>query len=776
MARPLTIVALELARALIARRWLGESRQTDAHGAIVLRPHQGTALERLRLMLREHRGALLADDVGLGKTYVAAALARDYERVLVVAPATLRTMWIDALRAADAKGIVMSYDTLSRSGGPDGPFDLVLLDEAHHVRTPTTRRYARIAALADGAHLLLLSATPIHNSRVDLAALLALFLGASALALDDDALARHVVRRERADVPLERLPETTAPEWLTVGDDEELLRAIVALPPPVPPRDGGAAGALLAWGLVREWASSNAALVGALRRRLVRAGAIDSALTGGHLPTRHELAAWACGDGAVQLAFPELIDAPAASDPARLRSVLARHERAVQALLERARGSAWTDARRAELLREIREQHRGEKIVAFTQFADTARGLFRELRRDTGVAVLTARGASVAGGALSRREAIERFAPRASGVRPPRVIERIELLIATDLLSEGVNLHDASVVVHLDLPWTAARMEQRVGRSRRLGALHARTTVYALQPPASSEALLRVEERLRAKLRAASRMLGAADCVLPALAGDAHQGGRHVRSPGAGGDASQESAARRRELIVRELERWRGGGGDDAVDPVAPQVSGAIAAVSRARSSAVLALVRENGEYYLVAALGEGEVTDDPAIVLEVVRLATVATAAPGSGAPRAAALRDHALAAAERVDSWVAHRAALLAAGSVPGLDTPARKRALRRVATIAARAPRHRRAEVARLATVARQAAASPYGAGAERLLEDLAAAEMASGEAWLRALGEFAAARGSAAGAGGGGRGEAPGSVPLVEPVALLVLTGP
>ena len=46
----------------------------------------------------------------------------------------------------------------------------------------------------------------------------------------------------------------------------------------------------------------------------------------------------------------------------------------------------------------------------------------------------------------------------------------VDLLIATDLLSEGLNLQDASVVVHLDLPWTAARLTQRIGRVWRVGA------------------------------------------------------------------------------------------------------------------------------------------------------------------------------------------------------------------------------------------------------------------------------------------------------------------
>ncbi len=731
----------------------------------MLRQHQLAALERIRRMLEEWGGALLADDVGLGKTYVGAALAREYGRVLVVAPATLRTMWYAALRKAGVEGSVTSYAALSRGGGPRDRFDLLLLDEAHHARTPGTRRYARIAELADGAHILLLSATPIHNSRRDLAALLALFLGSRAMTLGDDALARHVVRREREDVPAAHIPDSTPPIRVALREDESLLGEIMALPPPLPPRDAEGGEALVAWGLVRAWASSNAALLGALRRRLVRAAALDAALDGGSLPSRRELATWLGGEDAVQLALPGLLDMPSgthgehriekpsAERIAAMRTVLARHERGVRSLIERATASTWTDAERANALREIRAKHPGEKVVAFTQFADTARALFRELRRDDGVAVLTARGASVAGGTLTRREAIERFAPRAAEATAPRAIERIDFLIATDLLSEGVNLHDASVVVHVDLPWTAARLEQRVGRSRRMGALHARTTVYALDPPAASEALLGVERRLHTKLGAATTVLGGAGTLL---------------LPATGGDPCAESAtgaARRHELIARELRRWRDESGYTSREREGRD--GIVIAAAAGAGSGLLALVADGAEYHLVAARDDGKVDDDPVLVLDMARQATAALAESGRGvAGRASSQRFDAPAALERVVEWASRRAGLLAAGSTLELRASARGCALRRVAAIAARAPRHRRMEITRLAALARRVVAAPYGAGGERALAELAASQLSSGEEWLRALGEFGAARRPASGAGQT-------DALRVEPVAILVL---
>jgi superfamily II DNA or RNA helicase len=735
MVRPL-IAPPARVRALIARLMLGGGSAPHADaaarvGAITLRQHQREAVDRLRGVLAEHGGALLADDVGLGKTFVAAALASEYDRVLVVAPAALRDMWLSALREAGVRAAFTTYTALGRGGGPSGPFDLLVLDEAHHVRTPGTRRYARLAALASGARVLLLTATPVHNSRADLAALLALFLGARAWNMSDDALARHIVRRERSDVAAAvSLPETAPPARLQVGDDEALLRAIVELPPPLPPSDAGDGGALLTWTLVRQWASSNGALAGALRRRLARAAALDAALADGRHLTRSELGRWACGDEAVQLALPGLFAADS-PEPAPLRAALSAHERALRVLMQRARDSEWTDAERAQRLREVRAAHPGEKVVAFTQFTDTARALFRQLRADGGVAALTGRGALVAGGTLTRREAIARFAPRASGVHPPRAAERIDLLITTDLLSEGVNLHDASVVVHLDLPWTPARLEQRVGRSRRMGARHARTSVYALTPPASAEALLRVEKRLLAKLRAAGQVVGAdtpgslpAPPDLEVVSGAL--GARGAPDADAAMPAPNASATRRRELVLRELERWRE---EYGVAPL-PTPDAPIAAAVRAPRAGVLALVGEAAGYCLVAALDGEMVSDDQALVLQVARLAR------GEGAP----VGHHALASAiVAVARWIARRSALVATGTALPLHAPARRRAMRRIAAITARAPLHLRPAIAQLAARARRAVTAPYGIGAERALEELVASEMADDD-WLRAVEAF------------------------------------
>src|SRR4029079_11189500 len=127
-----------------------------------------------------------------------------------------------------------------------------------------------------------------------------------------------------------------------------------ALPPPLPPSDGGDGGALLAWSLVRRWASSQGALAAALRRRLARAAALAAALESGRHPSRAELAAWAFAGDAMQLAFPELVASAASSRVTDLLAVVRAHEQPARALLEKMRHAADLDAARAARLAELR--------------------------------------------------------------------------------------------------------------------------------------------------------------------------------------------------------------------------------------------------------------------------------------------------------------------------------------------------------------------------------------------------------------------------------------
>jgi superfamily II DNA or RNA helicase len=743
MDRTLTRVSAAAARSLIARTWLAPDAGS-ALGSITLRPHQREAVARARTALEEYGGALIADEVGLGKTFIALAVAADARRPLVVGPAALRAMWSHACAQTGVRTEYRSYEALSRAPMASGRHDLVVLDEAHHARTTRTARYRHLAQALAGARVLLLTATPVHNSVRDLRALLALFLGALAWAMDESDLAAHVIRREREDVAADALPALAPPQWLTLSDDVELLDAIVSLPPPVPPRDGGDGGALVAFTLARLWASSHAALRAALLRRVQRARGLEDALSCGRHPTAEELRAWTIGEDAAQLAFPELVTTSIPGDAGALLSAVRDHAAAIEALMRAIPVDSARDRERAARLRELATRHAGEKIVAFTQFSDTATVLFRLLRDTVRSCQLDGRGARVAGGRLSRRDAIARFAPRATGAPEPPSAERIDLLIATDLLSEGVNLQDASIVVHLDLPWTSARIAQRVGRSRRLGALHRATSVYAFAPPAAAETLLRQEQRLRDKLHTAARLTGACGAILPVRLSLTPEP-PHADAP---------SPTRAMQLLRSTVAQWLERAAHDQLPAAGEDL--AVACV-RANQPGALALVRRGAGRLLVALLGT-RASDRPPDMVVAARLSE---GEEGDG-------NDERIATAvARVESWLTASAGATAAGVGHTIAGAARRVAMQRIAHIAARTPHHHRAMVAPLAAEARRIVTAPYGVGAERILAELAGAPLPD-EAWLRAVRAFGEA--NCKGAKGAAGAEGVGSI------EALIVFGP
>src|SRR5207253_1244813 len=121
------------------------------------------------------------------------------------------------------------------------------------------------------------------------------------------------------------------------------------------------------------------------------------------------------------------------------------------------------------------------KTIVFVEAAATVRHLLRCLRGRRVAGVVGETGL-FAGGPGGRADALRAFAPRAQGAPPPAPALETDVLIATDLLSEGLNLQDAVRVIHYDLPWSPARLTQRVGRIDRAGSPHAQIETVALLP------------------------------------------------------------------------------------------------------------------------------------------------------------------------------------------------------------------------------------------------------------------------------------------------------
>src|SRR5207248_2751841 len=112
--------------------------------------------------------------------------------------------------------------------------------------------------------------------------------------------------------------------------------------------------------------------------------------------------------------------------------------------------------------------HPREKVLIFTQFADTVTYLSRELER-RGVTDM----AGATGQSADPTRLAQRFSPDSNTMpgrpRPCKPEEELRVLVATDVLSEGQNLQDAHIVVNFDLPWAIIRLIQRVGRVDRIG-------------------------------------------------------------------------------------------------------------------------------------------------------------------------------------------------------------------------------------------------------------------------------------------------------------------
>lgn len=690
----------EEVRATIAARILGALAGGGTLGSVTLHAHQADAVSRLDAIIRQHGGALLADDVGLGKTFVGLAVAARFGRPTVVAPASLRPMWRSAAARAGLAPAFVSMEMLGH-GATVPSNDFIIIDEAHHFRNPATKRYAQLASACALKPVLLLSATPVQNSFDDLRHLAALILGQRALALSAAELMTVVVRRTAASLKRDAgLPALEDPRWVTVRSDVDCLDQICALPPPVPPADGGIAATLLSFSLVRQWASSHAALLGALMRRLAMSRAMEDALCAGKRLSRRELAAWRFADGTQQLSLPDLATEFSHAGAGLLEQVR-QHADGIRGLIALLREHAAVDHARAGRLRAIATQHPGKRIVVFSEYAETVEALYRDLARTHRAAMLTHGGGRVAGGRLTRREVLAQFG---GGVSAPDAC-RIDVLLTTDVLSEGVDLQGASVVVHLDLPWNPARMEQRVGRLRRPGAASDTVAVYVFAPPAPTEKLLELDRRLREKLGDAARSVGIAGWILP------------------GHTPPNESVTRGRENGLAVLRGWlRPGSRQEFV----------AAAVTGEKSGAV-ACVRRGGETLLLS-VQQGRVDREvPAELLTVAQ----------NGLPTR--VSEAALAeATELLHGWMT-RGELTKVVELPAASLArSRRRILTRVNRIVRHARRHERTSWGAMLGAARMAATVTMPVGAERVLDQLARAPM-SDEAWLRAVGEFGSIHG-------------------------------
>lgn len=399
-------------------------------------PHQ---LQAAQSALRRMRGrAILADEVGLGKTIEAGLVLSELrlrglaDRSLVVVPAGLVEQWCEELdrkfglptavaaggswpSSPDRPVVVASLAAARRdplrAALTDTPWDLVVVDEAHRVKSPRSAS-GRLARALRARYLLLLTATPVENRLDELFELISL-VAPGLLGTPAEFRARHgggeglprdiaglqsrtrdvMVRHRRSEVAVS-LPQRLAETVRVAADEQEqtLYDDIVSR---------------------------------------VRVEARDAA------PSR-------------RLALRTVAQL-AGSSPAAVAPTLARL--GWDDLAQRASGIASTEKSRVLLGLLRRHVDRGEKVVVFTAYRQTL-ALLEDALAEAAVP------AAVYHGALTRAE-------KERAVTAFR--DEVPVLLTTEAAGEGRNLQFCHVMVNVDLPWNPMRIEQRLGRLHRIG-------------------------------------------------------------------------------------------------------------------------------------------------------------------------------------------------------------------------------------------------------------------------------------------------------------------
>ena len=160
----------------------------------------------------------------------------------------------------------------------------------------------------------------------------------------------------------------------------------------------------------------------------------------------------------------------------------------------------------------------GRKMLVFTTFADTGRYLYENLRtlaaeQKLNIAFISGTGVATEFGENDFNAILDNFAPVARGRSPDSEEPEIDLLIATDCISEGQNLQDCDLVVNYDIHWNPVRLIQRFGRIDRIGSRYKQIRMINYWPTEDMERYLNLENRVRARMVLAD-MAGTGDSNL----------------------------------------------------------------------------------------------------------------------------------------------------------------------------------------------------------------------------------------------------------------------
>jgi SNF2 family DNA or RNA helicase len=466
-------------------------------------PHQ---IETVRKVLRHFRGrVLLADEVGLGKTIEAGLLLREYllrglvRRVLILVPTPLVSQWQEELRskfhlefsipprtgASDRAGYWAGTDRVLASLAfaksqrraevvAAAPWDLVIVDEAHHCKNRATRNWQLVNSL-NRRHLFLLTATPVQNNLLELYNLLTL-LEPGHLKTESD-FKRQYVRRGNPRDPRNRERLRSLLGEVMVRNTRSLVH--IDLPPryaqTLMAQPQGDEQAL--YRLLDEY----------LRQRQAACGFAGPPPAADLPPLgRMQLSTLLGASGSHPRSLARSLEKVAGGDP-RAAPIIA--------LAQAVQRSAKDDK-----LLELLAQGRGEKVLVFANFQRTLEHIQRLLGA-AGMAFVTFSGAE---SDRQKDEAVEAFR------------RQVPVMLCSESGGEGRNLQFANTLINYDLPWNPMKIEQRVGRIHRIGQTR-EVFIFNLCTAGSLEA--RLLDLLTEKIRMFELVVGEVGSILGNLEG-----------------------------------------------------------------------------------------------------------------------------------------------------------------------------------------------------------------------------------------------------------------
>ncbi len=413
--------------------------------------------EAVRKVLKQFRGrVLLADEVGLGKTVEAGMALKEYllrgmaRRVLILTPATLVGQWEEEMRTKFDVEFATSYDGLLRSDAAAfwaqprviasiatarraehfsllaaQNYDLVIVDEAHHLKNRQTQNWKLVNALQK-RFLLLLSATPVQNSLIELYNLLTLLK--PGIFKTEKEFRQSYMTTGRPRVPANRERMRDLMRDVMIRNTRSLVD--VRLPPRHavtvrldPAAEEADAYAELNRLMQETYANETTAHRLALRHLLSSAGSTPA--TAAHAITRFASKSKANGNSKGWRDLAARYEALAHSGPT---------------IKEKA-------------LLELLNRNAEEKKIVFVHHHETLDRLSHLLEKQAMPFV--------------------RFEGAMSGPEKDEAIAHFQrdapLLLSTESGGEGRNLQFCNTLVNFDLPWNPMAIEQRIGRIHRIG-------------------------------------------------------------------------------------------------------------------------------------------------------------------------------------------------------------------------------------------------------------------------------------------------------------------